>query len=90
LAERRNILIVGSGGREHALGWKILGSPQAKRLFFAPGNGGTLENVGISSSEIQKLLVFAKQNDCFTLVGPEIPLANGIVDSFNREGLDIL
>jgi phosphoribosylamine---glycine ligase len=90
LAERRNILIVGSGGREHALGWKILGSPQAKRLFFAPGNGGTLENVGISSSEIQKLLVFAKQNECFTLVGPEIPLANGIVDSFNREGLDIL
>jgi phosphoribosylamine--glycine ligase len=90
LAESRNILIVGSGGREHALGWKILESPQAKKLFFAPGNGGTLENVGISSSEIQKLLVFAKQNECFTVVGPEIPLANGIVDSFNREGLDIL
>jgi phosphoribosylamine---glycine ligase len=90
LAESRNILIVGSGGREHALGWKILESPQAKKLFFAPGNGGTLENVGISSSEIQKLLVFAKQNECFTIVGPEIPLANGIVDSFNREGLDIL
>lgn len=90
MAESRNILIVGSGGREHALGWKILESPQAKKLFFAPGNGGTLENVGISSSEIQKLLVFAKQNECFTIVGPEIPLANGIVDSFNREGLDIL
>lgn len=90
MAESRNILIVGSGGREHALGWKILESPQTKKLFFAPGNGGTLENVGISSSEIQKLLVFAKQNECFTIVGPEIPLANGIVDSFDREGLDIL
>ena len=90
MAESRNILIVGSGGREHALGWKILESPHAKKLFFAPGNGGTLENVGISSSEIQKLLVFAKQNECFTIVGPEIPLAKGIVDSFNREGLDIL
>lgn len=90
MAERKNILIVGSGGREHALGWKILESPQTKKLFFAPGNGGTLENIGISSSEIQKLVVFAKQNKCFTIVGPEIPLANGIVDSFNREGLDIL
>ena len=90
MAERKNILIVGSGGREHALGWKILESAQTKKLFFAPGNGGTLENIGISSSEIQKLVVFAKQNKCFTIVGPEIPLANGIVDSFNREGLDIL
>lgn len=90
MAESKNILIVGSGGREHALGWKILESPQTKKLFFAPGNGGTLENVSISSSEIQKLLAFAKQNECFTIVGPEIPLANGIVDSFDGEGLDIL
>jgi phosphoribosylamine--glycine ligase len=56
-----NVLIVGSGGREHALGWKI--SQGKHRIYFAPGNGGTSENVGIKQNDIEKLLSFAKKTE---------------------------
>jgi phosphoribosylamine---glycine ligase len=84
-----NVLIVGSGGREHALGWKLSQSHHIKKIFFAPGNAGTSQNVKIQDLEIDKLKVFAEQNDCFTIVGPEGPLAMGIVDSFLEDELEI-
>lgn len=88
-----NVLIVGSGGREHALAWKILQSPRVERVFVAPGNAGTAvdaENVDISPTDIPKLLQFAKQNSIqFTVVGPEAPLAIGIVDAFQAAGLRV-
>ena len=88
-----NILIVGGGGREHALAWKISQSPRADRVFVAPGNAGTAvdaENVDISDSDITALLSFAKENKVsLTIVGPEAPLAAGIVDAFEREKLRI-
>ena len=84
-----NVLIVGSGGREHALGWKISQNANIKKIFFAPGNAGTSQNVNIQASQIEELKTFAQQNNCFTIVGPECPLANGIVDCFSEDGLDI-
>jgi phosphoribosylamine---glycine ligase len=84
-----NVLIVGSGGREHALGWKLSQNGHIKKIFYAPGNAGTLQNVKIQTSEIDKLKIFAKENHCFTIVGPECPLANGIVDSFLESELEI-
>ena len=84
-----NVLIVGSGGREHALGWKLSQSKDIKKIYFAPGNAGTSENVKIQSAEIDKLKAFAKENDCFTIVGPECPLSKGIVDSFLENELAI-
>ena len=86
---KNNVLIIGSGGREHALGWKILQSEHVKKVYFTPGNGGTYENIDIHPTEIHKLTEFARQNQCFTIVGPETPLASGIVDSFIDEGLKI-
>ena len=87
------VLIVGGGGREHALGWKISQSPQVKKLYFAPGNAGTSligENVGIGVGEIEKLKNFVLKNKIdLTVVGPEAPLKEGIVDEFNKEGLRI-
>ncbi|MCI0561247.1 MAG: phosphoribosylamine--glycine ligase [Nitrososphaera sp.] len=84
------VLIVGSGGREHALGWKIAQSLRVKRIFFAPGNGGTFENVDIRPNDIEKLAEFAKTRDnLLTIVGPEEPLSLGIVDLFVKEGLRI-
>ena len=72
-----NILIVGGGGREHALAWKLAQSPRADRVFVAPGNAGTLEhaeNVDISDSDIPALVEFAKQNKIgLTVIGPEAP-----------------
>ncbi|CDI05898.1 phosphoribosylamine--glycine ligase [Candidatus Nitrosotenuis uzonensis] len=85
----RNILVVGSGGREHALGWKLSQSRLVDKIFFAPGNGGTTNNVAISAEDIDRLAEFAKKNDCFTVVGPEVPLSLGIVDKFIGEGLNI-
>ena len=86
-----NILVVGSGGREHALAWKIKQSPKADRVFVAPGNAGTAadaENVPIADNDIDGLLRFAKeQNVGLTIVGPEAPLAAGIVDRFEKAGL---
>lgn len=85
------VLIVGSGGREHALAWKISQSSKVKKLYCAPGNGGTgevAENVSISASDIQGLLNFAsKEKIDLTVVGPELPLTLGIVDEFEKKGL---
>ncbi len=87
------ILIIGSGGREHALAWKLKQSPHAERIFCAPGNAGTVEigeNVAISASNLASLVRFAKENHVdLTLVGPDDPLAAGIVDLFAAEGLRI-
>jgi phosphoribosylamine---glycine ligase len=85
-----NVLIIGSGGREHALGWKIAQSKRVSKIYFAPGNGGTFENIEINQNDIDKLVSFAKrQSTLLTVVGPEEPLSLGIVDIFEREGLRI-
>jgi phosphoribosylamine---glycine ligase len=88
-----NILIVGNGGREHALAWKIKQSPKASRVFVAPGNAGTAidaENVDIPANDFPRLIRFAKENNvALTVVGPEAPLAAGIVDAFQAEKLRI-
>lgn len=84
-----NVLVVGSGGREHALGWKLAQSKQVGKVFFAPGNGGTKNNIPINPDEIDKLIEFATNNDCFTVVGPEAPLSKGIVDRFAEHNLGI-
>jgi phosphoribosylamine--glycine ligase len=85
-----DVLIVGSGGREHAIGWKISQSDYVRKIYFAPGNGGTSENIEIRQNDIDKLVSFAKsQGDILTVVGPEEPLSLGIVDAFEKEGLHI-
>jgi len=88
-----NVLVIGNGGREHALVWKIAQSPRVKRVFCAPGNAGTAadgENVPIATADIAALARFAKENQVqLTVVGPEAPLAAGIVDAFERERLRI-
>lgn len=87
------ILIVGSGGREHALAWKVKQSPQVSAVFVAPGNAGTaledgLDNVAIAADDIAGLLNFAQARDiALTIVGPEVPLVLGIVDQFAAAGL---
>jgi phosphoribosylamine--glycine ligase len=87
------ILVVGSGGREHALAWKIKQSPHCKKLYCAPGNPGTMalgENVAIEDSNIKSLADFAqKETIGLTVVGPEVPLTLGIVDEFEKRGLRI-
>lgn len=87
------VLIVGSGGREHVLAWKIKESPLVKELYVAPGNGGTVElaeNVDIKADDVKGLLKFAKKNKIdLTVVGPEAPLVNGIVDAFTKEKMMI-
>lgn len=88
-----NVLVIGSGGREHALAWKAAQSSQVTKVFVAPGNAGTstedkLENVAISVGEISALVTFAKENNVeLTIVGPEQPLVDGVVDAFQAEGL---
>lgn len=86
-----NILVVGSGGREHALAWKIRQSPRADRVFVAPGNAGTAadaENVEIQPTDVAGLLSFARQKSVgLTVVGPEAALAVGVVDAFQAAGL---
>jgi phosphoribosylamine--glycine ligase len=84
-----NVLIIGSGGREHALGWKISQSKKVKKIYFAPGNGGTSENIGVKQNDIAGLMKFAKGKDLLTIVGPEEPLSLGVVDAFEKEGLRI-
>ena len=87
------ILIVGSGGREHALAWKVKQSPKVEKVFVAPGNPGTalepsVENVAIAVEDISGLLAFAQAEHIdLTIIGPEIPLVMGIVDSFQEAGL---
>jgi phosphoribosylamine---glycine ligase len=87
------ILVVGSGGREHALVWKMGQSPLVKKIFAAPGNAGIqdlAECVPIQADQIEELLAFAKKESIdLTVVGPELPLVNGIVDRFESEGLAI-
>ena len=88
-----NVLIVGGGGREHALAWKASQSDNVDKVFVAPGNAGTaqenkLENVAIGAEDIPALLNFAKENKIeLTIVGPEAPLCLGIVDQFSQAGL---
>ncbi|MHB2035660.1 MAG: phosphoribosylamine--glycine ligase [Nitrososphaerales archaeon] len=85
-----NVIVVGSGGREHAIAWKIRQSKLVGKVFVAPGNGGTAEfNVPINADDFNALSEFAKENHCFTIVGPEGPLAAGIVDYFSKQGLPI-
>ena len=88
-----NVLVIGSGGREHALAWKLVQSPRADRVFVAPGNAGTAldaENVDISATDFPALINFAKQNDVgLTVIGPEAPLAAGIVDAMQAAGLKV-
>lgn len=84
-----DILVIGSGGREHALGWKISQSPQVDKVYHAPGNGGTSNNIDISPENIVSLAKFATDKNCITLVGPEAPLAQGIVNEFQKKGLEI-
>ena len=87
------ILIVGSGGREHALAWKITQNASVNKVYCAPGNAGTLslgDNVPIDPTDIQGLVDFANNEKVdLTVVGPEIPLAMGIVDEFEAKGLKI-
>ncbi|HAU4896657.1 phosphoribosylamine--glycine ligase [Aeromonas hydrophila] len=89
------VLIIGNGGREHALAWKAKQSPLVTRVFVAPGNAGTahegsIENVAISATDIPALLAFAKEQRIgLTIVGPEAPLVKGVVDAFRSEGLAI-
>ncbi|MBI3842450.1 MAG: phosphoribosylamine--glycine ligase [Thaumarchaeota archaeon] len=84
-----DILVVGTGGREHALGWKLDQSPKVGKIYYAPGNGGTSNNVSIPVDDIDKLAKFASEKNCLTLVGPELPLSMGIVDEFQRKHLKI-
>jgi phosphoribosylamine--glycine ligase len=84
-----NVLVIGSGGREHAIGWKLGQSDKVDTVFFAPGNGGTSNNVPIPVDDLDDIVKFASEKDCFTVVGPEAPLAMGIVDIFNEKGLKI-
>ncbi|MDU4091910.1 MAG: phosphoribosylamine--glycine ligase [Pantoea sp.] len=90
-----NILIIGNGGREHALAWKAAQSPLAERVFVAPGNAGTalepaLQNVDIAATDIPALLAFAQSEKIdLTIVGPEAPLVKGVVDTFRKAGLKI-
>ena len=88
-----NLLVIGSGGREHALVWKLRQSSGVGRIFCAPGNTGTAqisENVAIPANDLPALVQFAKQNGIgHTVVGPDDPLAAGVVDLFAAEGLRI-
>jgi phosphoribosylamine--glycine ligase len=81
--------MIGSGGREHALSWKLSQSSKVETVFTAPGNGGTQNNVPIDVNDLDALVDFAQKNNCFTVVGPEDPLAAGIVDKFTKAGLKI-
>ncbi|BBN60353.1 phosphoribosylamine--glycine ligase [Hydrogenovibrio marinus] len=88
-----NVLVIGSGGREHALAWKSAQSNKVAKVFVAPGNAGTalepkLENVNIAVEDIPNLVDFAQNNDiALTIVGPEVPLVLGVVDAFEAAGL---
>jgi phosphoribosylamine--glycine ligase len=87
--KRRNVLVIGGGGREHALGWKLAQSRLVQDIFYAPGNAGTETNMPFQSSDFDKLVSFAKNKDCFTVVGPEGPISQGIVDIFLDNALEI-
>lgn len=90
-----NVLIIGGGGREHALAWKAAQSAKVSQVFLAPGNAGTaledkLTNVDVGAEDVPALLAFAQQNQIdLTIVGPEVPLVLGVVDAFQAKGLRI-
>src|SRR5512138_3301472 len=86
-----NVLIIGSGGREHALAWKIAQSPRLSKLYIAPGNAGTAscgENVALDPGDHPALIRLCREKQIdLVLVGPEVPLAAGIVDALSAEGI---
>ena len=90
---KKRVLVTGSGGREHALAWKLSQSPQIEKIYAAPGNSGTAqlgENVALAAEDVEKLVEFAKTNQIdFTVVGPDDALAAGVVDAFQKAGLKI-
>ena len=87
------LLVIGSGGREHAVAWKLAQSPRVQKVFVAPGNGGTATENGLENVDLvafPQLVEFAKKEQIYlTVVGPEAPLAAGIVDAFQAAGLKI-
>ena len=89
------ILVVGSGGREHALVWKLAQSPEVSRVFCAPGNAGTseeanAENLDIRATDTPRLLKFCKAEQIdLTVVGPEAPLVSGMIDDFHAAGVPV-
>ena len=91
----KKVLVIGSGGREHALAWKLIQSSQVAQVYVAPGNAGThlednIQNVDIASDDIQRLLKFAQQHAIdLTVVGPEAPLVAGVVDAFKQADIPI-
>lgn len=88
-----NVLIIGSGGREHAIAWKLSSENNVKKIYCAPGNAGiadVAQCLNIDDSDIDSLVKFAKENNIdLTIVGPEVPLVNGVVDEFEKENLRI-
>ena len=80
---------MGAGGREHALSWKLSTSDKTDQVYTAPGNGGTSQNIDLSVNDFEGLAKFAQEKNCFTVVGPENPLAAGLVDAFIEKGLPI-
>src|SRR5512138_2350461 len=87
------ILVIGGGGREHALTWKVKQSPKASEIFVAPGNAGTAQiahNVNIGAEDIDALVKFAKDNKIeLAVVGPEAPLAEGVADRMTVAGIPV-
>src|SRR5512134_1282710 len=88
-----NLLVIGSGGREHAIAWRLAQSPRIARVYVAPGNAGTAKEDGLFNvplSGIDELVAFAQRESVgLTVVGPEAPLASGVVDAFRAAGLRI-
>src|SRR5699024_5105634 len=88
-----NILVIGSGGREHALAWKLNQSKRVEQIFVAPGNAGTAmdyTNVNIDPLDFDRLIIFSKEKNIdLVIVGPEEPLSFGIVDAFQEAGIPI-
>ena len=86
-----NVLLIGGGGREHALAWKLAQSKNLSKLYIAPGNAGTArcgQNVSIAATDIEQLVDFAKEKKVeLAVVGPEAPLAAGAVDAFEAVGI---
>ena len=87
------LLVIGSGGREHALAWKLASSPRVQKVYVAPGNGGTASETGVENAPLsgtRELIDFCRrENIQLTVVGPEAPLAEGVVDAFRDAGLKI-
>ena len=92
---KMKILVIGQGGREHAIAWKLSSSEKVEKVYVCPGNGGTaqepaIENININTKDIPALIEFAKKKEiALTIIGPEDPLMDGIVDKFNKNNLKI-